>query len=372
MTANSAGTKPFYPIAELYFYLTADCNLNCRHCWIEPRHLAASASSSCLDPALFVKIIDQAVPLGLNRVKFTGGEPLFHPRIEDLIDVVKKRGLRLTVETNGTLCTREIAEKIASVDNAFVSVSLDAANPEIHEWIRGKKGCFAETLTGIRNLTGAGLHPQIIMTLMKRNPGEMERVVRLAESLKAGSVKFNVLQPTARGERMFAEGQAVDIADLIALGKWVEEDLSKTTILPLYYDQPPAFRSLESMFNPQSGLGCHTCGIFTILGVLAGGSYALCGIGETVPEMVFGNAARDSLRDVWENSPVLNDIRSGLPARLEGVCAECLLKNVCLGSCIAQNYYSRHNLWAPHWYCEEAHRHGLFPETRLRQTETIK
>jgi len=157
---------------------------------------------------------------------------------------------------------------------------------------------------------------------------------------------------------MFAAGETVGIPELISLGKWVE-------------DQPLAFRSLKSMFNAKNGTGCHTCGIFRILGVLANGSYALCGIGETVPELVFGNAAHDALKDVWEKTAVLNDIREGLPARLRGICAECVLKNVCLGSCIAQNFYSRHDLWAPFWFCEEAYKLGLFPASRLRQTKDI-
>jgi MoaA/NifB/PqqE/SkfB family radical SAM enzyme len=43
----------------------------------------------------------------------------------------------------------------------------------------------------------AGLKPQIIMTIMRRNKDQMEAVVRMAESLKCGSVKFNIVQPTA-------------------------------------------------------------------------------------------------------------------------------------------------------------------------------
>lgn len=367
MTSKSPDRKPYYPLRELYFYLTGDCNLRCRHCWIEPKYLLAEKSSSSLDKTLFTEIIAQAEPLGLNGVKFTGGEPLLHPRITDLIAIVKERGLRLVVETNGTLCSLEIAEKISSLENAFVSVSIDATDPEIHEWIRGKKGCFAEAVTGVENLVKAGLRPQIIMTIMRRNKDQIEPIVRMAESLGAGSVKFNILQPTARGEQMFAAGETVDIAELISLGKWVDEELSKTTSLRLYYDQPLAFRSLRGMFNAKTGNGCQTCGIFRILGVLANGSYALCGIGETVPELVFGNAGQDSLKDVWEKSAVLNDIREGLPERLQGICSDCLLKNVCLGSCIAQNYYSNHDLWAPHWYCEEAYNRGLFPTSRLRQ-----
>ena len=57
--------------------------------------------------------------------------------------------------------------------------------------------------------------------------------------------------------------------------------------------------------------------------------------------------------------------REGLPEKLEGICGECLMKAKCVGSCIAQNYYSSKNLWAPYWYCEQARKRGLFPETRV-------
>ena len=120
------------------------------------------------------------------------------------------------------------------------------------------------------------------------------------------------------------------------------------------------------MFSPATGDGCRSCGILGILGVLADGSYALCGIGVTVPEMVFGQAGRDRLKEIWLNSPILNQIRAGLPKRLQGVCAECVMRQVCMGSCVAQNYYRKRDLWAPFWYCEAAHRRGLFPKSRLR------
>ena len=102
-----------------------------------------------------------------------------------------------------------------------------------------------------------------------------------------------------------------------------------------------------------------------ILGVLANGNYALCGIGMNVPELVFGHAETDRLEDLWETTKVLKELREGLTDRLEGICGDCVMKGVCLGSCIAQNYYKSNNLWAPFWYCEEAKKAGLFPETRM-------
>jgi SynChlorMet cassette radical SAM/SPASM protein ScmF len=162
---------------------------------------------------------------------------------------------------------------------------------------------------------------------------------------------------------MHDRGESLTIEELVELGKWVETTLSASTDLQIYYDHPAAFRPLSKMFGA-NGYGCRVCGILGILGVLGNGDYALCGIGETVPELVFGHATRDRLDDVWHNTPVLLELRQGLPHRLQGICAECVLKDRCLGSCIAQNYYRTRNFWAPYWYCREARVKGFFPESR--------
>lgn len=253
----------------------------------------------------------------------------------------------------------------------FASVSLDGSDAKTHEWMRGVSGCFEQALEGIRNLVKAGLKPQIIMTLARHNKDQIEAMVRLAKSLGAGSVKFNLLQPTARGEEMHKYGEVLTIEELVEVGHWVENSLSASTNLRLLFSYPPAFRPLGRMFS-NNGDGCGVCGILGILGVLADGSYALCGIGQTVPELVFGHAAEDRLEDVWHNNPILEELRKGLPAQLKGICGECLMRSRCLGECIAQNYYRSKSLWAPFWFCEEAEQLGLFPETRLRESVKLK
>jgi SynChlorMet cassette radical SAM/SPASM protein ScmF len=356
--------NPTYPLNQIYFYLTEGCNLRCRHCWIAPKYQGEGNSYAALDLDLFKSIIEQAKPLGLSGVKLTGGEPLLHPRLNKILEYIYTEDLGLTLETNGVLCTSELAEKIAACKEPFVSVSLDGADSPTHEWVRGVDGCFDAAIEGLKNLVNVGLRPQVIMTIMPHNKEHMEPVVRVAEKLGAGSVKFNILQPTARGERMHFTGEALDIQELVDLGKWVENTLSASTDLNLYYDHPMAFRPLGKMFG-QNGDGCGTCGIRGILGVLADGSYALCGIGETVNDLVFGHASKDILEHVWTNTSVLQEIREELPHRLQGICGHCLMKEICLGSCLAQNYYRSKSLWEPFWFCAEAHRFGLFPETRI-------
>ncbi|MCK4794926.1 MAG: SynChlorMet cassette radical SAM/SPASM protein ScmF, partial [Desulfobacteraceae bacterium] len=333
-----------------------------------PKYQGEGNSYPVLDLDLFRSIIDQAKPLGLKGVKLTGGEPLLHPEIHEILEYIRTEDLRLTVETNGVLCTPELATKMAACKDPFVSVSLDGVDAETHEWVRGVTGCFEDALKGIQNLAEVGLQPQVIMSIMRHNKDQLEPAVRLAERLGAGSLKFNIVQPMARGEKMHESGEALSIEELVALGRWVENTLSSSTPLRLHYDHPLAFRPLGKMFG-ENGDGCGVCGILGILGVLADGSYALCGIGETVPELVFGHAAADSLEDIWHNSSSLLEIRRGLPHRFEGICGDCLMKGICLGSCLAQNYYSRKNLWAPYWYCEEADKRGLFPHTRISPTK---
>jgi len=352
-----------FPLNTIYFYLTEGCNLRCRHCWIAPKYQKGSNSYPSLSLELFRSIIAQAKPLWLSGVKLTGGEPLLHPQIREILEEIRANDLRLTVETNGLLCTEDLARQMAACKRPFVSVSIDGSRAETHEWVRGVEGSFEAAKEGIRNLVKAGLKPQLIMTIMPRNRNQMKAVLHLAESLGCGSVKFNILQPIARGEKMHNAEQVLSIEELVEIGEWAENVLSPSTSLRVYYSHPLAFHPLSRMFS-NNGDGCMTCGILGILGVLPNGSYALCGIGETVPELVFGHAATDLLDDVWENTPVLHQLREGLPHRLEGICGECLMKSRCLGSCVAQNYYRSKSLWAPFWFCEEANRRGLFAATR--------
>jgi SynChlorMet cassette radical SAM/SPASM protein ScmF len=368
MTAGTDGNGPAGVEAELpalnqiYFYLTQGCNLACRHCWLAPKLDPGGDRYPVLPVEAFETAIREARPLGLSGVKLTGGEPLLHPEIVRLLEIIRREELGLTIETNGVLCMPDLAAEIARSPNPFVSVSLDGADAVTHEWVRGIKGSFDLAVQGVRNLVAAGIRPQIIMSLMHGNVHQVEAVIRLAESLGASSVKFNVIQPTGRGEKIHAGTNGLEVAELIDLGHYVDTKLAKTTVLSLFFDYPMAFRPLSRI---AAGDGDGACGILGVLGVIASGHYALCGIGEQVPELVFGTVGADPLDQVWRETAVLKELRAGMPGHLGGLCAGCLMKHRCLGSCVAQNYYRSGNLWQPFWFCEEAGQAGLFPEARL-------
>lgn len=349
-------------INQLYFYLTEGCNLACRHCWLAPRLETTGRRYASLPVELFETAIREARPLGLSGVKLTGGEPLLHPHFTRLLEIVRSEELRLTIETNGLLCKPGIAAEIAKSPDRFVSVSIDGADAQTHEWVRGVPGSFEAARQAVSNLVAAGIRPQVIFTVMRRNAGQVDSVVRLAEELGAASVKFNVVQPTARGEKLHEAQKTLSVAEVIELGRHVERKLAPRTRLRLFYDFPQAFRALSRI---ASGDGCGVCGIRGILGVIASGHYALCGIGGQVPDLVFGEVGKDRLEEVWRDNTILKALREGLPERLEGVCSRCLMKERCMGACVAQNYYREGSFWAPNWFCEQAEQAGLFPASRL-------
>ena len=201
----------------------------------------------------------------------------------------------MTIETNGLLCTPEIAKEIAKSPNRFVSVSIDGADASTHERIRGVNGSFELAVQAVKNLVSAGISPQIIFSVMPDNVDQVDAIVSMAEDLGASSVKFNIVQPTARGEKLHENDDALSIEALIQLGRYVEMELSKNTKLKLFFDYPMAFRALSRIAN---GDGCGICSIKGILGVIASGHYALCGIGKHISELVFGRVGKDRLEEV--------------------------------------------------------------------------
>ncbi len=357
-------TQPVLPegvpnLNTFYFYLTHGCNLACRHCWLAPEFQKNGRTGGHLDFEILKQAVEEAIPLGLSSAKLTGGEPLLHPDFVKIVDYLAEKEIAVTIETNGMLMTRELASHLKQSSTWFVSVSIDGANPETHNSFRGVKGSFQKANQAVKDLAEVGFQPQVIMSIHRGNIDQIEDLIILAQELGAGSVKFNLIQSTGRGELMEKRHEILGIEELIETGKWVEDTLQEKYPISLFYDWPAAFKSINSLLKK----GVNTCGIFNILGVLSEGHYAMCGIGVQIPELVYGQIGVDNLADVWANHPTLVKLREQIPAEFEGICGKCILKNRCLGSCIAQNYFETGSLTGSHWFCRHAEELGLFPVT---------
>jgi len=346
------------PLHTFYVYLTSGCNCACRHCWIVP---ASSGAGIFLDPALLRTAIEEALPLGLQALKWTGGEPTLHPRFPELLALQQEYRLVGRLESNGMLIDAGLAELLRETGTQSISVSLDGAQAATHDTIRGVTGGFARTCAGIRALVGAGYRPELILTLQRANVAELPDYLDLAAELGAGSVKLNVLQPLLRGAELAVHGAALDVLEILELAGLLQERALSADGVPVTLDVPLAFRPLGALLDGEGG---GVCDISHILGLLPTGAYALCGIGSHVAELVMGVAGTDALAAVWCRHPLLTELRRGLPEQLQGICGECLMKAACRGSCVAANYQTSGDLFAAHWFCRRAAELGAFPSTR--------
>ena len=348
----------------LYLYLSAGCNLHCRHCWITPTFVhGRPVPGECMDFGLLRGAVAEAKPMGLSAVKLTGGEPTLHPEFRAIVDFLSAEGLDITMETNATLIGQELAQHLRQKTNLRrVAVSLDSPDPGEHDRFRGVKGAHADAVRGIRNLVEAGFQPQIIMSIYRGNLGQIEALIELALRLGAGSVKFNPVTHSGRGAEMHRQGQGLDVDELLALVHRIRGPLQDRTPLHLAVMVPPAMASVRELLRyGGDGAGCN---VRHVLGLLGTGEMALCGIGRNVPELCFGRLGRDSLREVWLTNPALVRMRKEMAGPFPGVCGDCIHAGRCLTHCLAQNFEANGKLVSPSPLCAEAERRGVFPPTR--------
>jgi len=353
--------EPDFALASLYLYLTDYCNLCCSHCWISPKY--SQNHQKGIPLASLKKAILEAKPLGLQSVKLTGGEPFLYEDISDLLAFLASEQISILIETNGTLIDNEMVERLKSCDLDQLSVSLDASTEAIHDAIRGVKGSFKNTVEGLELLSKHGLPFQIIMTLQRCNQQDIPGVIRLSESLGAGSLKINPLIPWGRGKEEIDGKRGLELEELLRLYRMVEKRDFLKNDLEVLFDLPVAFRSIENLKRT----GINECRILNILGILGNGDISICGIGQTVHELRMGNLVRDSIGEIWQNSPILKDLRASLPGRLKGICRHCIFKFQCLGACRAITYALSGDLYAPYFFCEKFFEAGLFPPSRYIQ-----
>lgn len=358
MTTKKKPANNVPALTTYYMYITGGCNLACRHCWISPTYEKDGGSGECLDFDLYKIAIEEGIPLGLKQIKFTGGEPLLHPDFIKMADYATEKKIRTWMETNGTLLTAETAYYLKNKTSLnFVSVSLDGAVASTNDGFRNVQGSFDRAIEGIEFLVKAGYKPQIIMSLCKENLQEIEAMVKIVRKMGCASLKFNVIQSSGRGEKLNRDEELLSIDKLIALGRWIEFDLQKKHSFPLLFSWPMAFHSIRRL---QIDYGAN-CGIFNILGILASGEIALCGIGTQEKDLIYGRLGKNKIGNIWENNLRLKKMRKLIPTSLEGICGQCVFKNRCFGTCIAQNYHLERRLTAPFWFCRDAAQKKLFP-----------
>jgi len=350
------------PLSTLYLYITNRCNLNCRHCWINPSY-TNGVKENGMELKLLTDILEQSKDLGMQSLKITGGEPLLYDSFIGLMEELKKKNwnLFLYMETNGTMIDRKMAKALKEGGMKFVSVSIDGDNADTHDKLRGVKGSYEKAWQAVRFMIELDIPVQIITAVYCGNLGQFENIAKKAEDFKAESIKANIINNMGRGAKMAFDGELLSLEESLELNKKIETEYRERFKICVLSSMPVAFRSFKRMVRERSRF----CKIKGLLGVLASGKLSICGIGEEIKELIIGDVRKESIKEVWHKSPLLWSIRDDLPRKLDGVCKICIFKNYCLGHCVAQSYYNTGTLTSSFWVCQEAYEKGLFPASRL-------
>ncbi|MEU6817641.1 GTP 3',8-cyclase MoaA [Streptomyces sp. NPDC046860] len=144
---------------DLRVSLTDRCNLRCTYCMPE-EGLQWLAKPDLLTDDEIVRLIDLAVRLlGIEEVRFTGGEPLLRPGIVGIVERVAALTPRpqMSITTNGIGLKRTAAAlKQAGLDR--VNVSLDTLRPEVFKTLT-RRNRHQDVLDGLEAAADAGLTP---------------------------------------------------------------------------------------------------------------------------------------------------------------------------------------------------------------------
>lgn len=132
------------------------CNCACPMCNFPSRARdRRSAGRRVLGTADFMRVLREFHDLGTAGIGFTGGEPLLHPDILELLDCSKKLGMLTHLNTNGLPVTPELARDLVGIGVDSVNISLDGPTAEIHDRMRGHPGAFAGAMRALSLLDAA-------------------------------------------------------------------------------------------------------------------------------------------------------------------------------------------------------------------------
>lgn len=161
------------PIHYLRISVTDRCNLRCTYCMPE-EGVPPIKHEDILRYEEIVEVVKEAVVLGIDKVRITGGEPLVRKNIEDLIAMISViPGIRdFGLTTNGILL-EQYAEKLAAAGLHRINISLDTIDPgRYREITRG--GDITSVFKGIAAAKKAGLMPIKINCVVQNSSSEKD------------------------------------------------------------------------------------------------------------------------------------------------------------------------------------------------------
>ncbi|WP_067733207.1 radical SAM/SPASM domain-containing protein [Novosphingobium naphthalenivorans] len=327
------------PLLSAYVTITRECNLACPYCYQglskrRGRHMSIEQIRTLFDKIAAVNSDCYLI--------LTGGEPLMHPDIYEILDFIDGSNFRLTLLTNGIYIDAKMAERLARMKRLdVVQISLDGLTEDISALSRGK-GALTKIQAGIEQAIAAKLPFVLAPTLHGRNLHQINEMAEYAVS-NGGYIKPNNLRSFPKDNEKMKPG-ASDFLEQLDLS---ERDLMKVardmdaTLVAKYGKE--RIRALKERYLRYSkcSVDDHNakglCGVgWSLLDIDWNGDVFPCHLGKT-PELQLGNIFDVDFGDIFEEAR-----ERGIRTKSHEIsgCSSCNFVSRCAGGCRMGAYYA--------------------------------
>lgn len=330
-------TEEFAP-RSVEFDITSRCNSKCIYCLVseymqDPTELSTEK---------IIEVIDELNEIGTWSITLSGGEPTLRSDLFEILGHIDKYELATSVFSNAMNIDENVAKQLSKYKHLFMQVSLDSHSSEHHDKQRGVDGAFEKTIHGIKNLLKYNIFVDISVVVTPININDMEKLAAFLYDLGVKSVRM--APAIIMGRAYENRGQLyLDKNQLRGLGNRIS-DLNKKYQGKMIVSKSPQMASFAGVTNSKEPL--KKCGIGkNNLYIAPNGSVYPC-MTLAFPEFVLGNIKKESVKDIWKNSPKLEELRELTVEKIEK-CNTCKFKHLCNGGCRGSAYLAHKSLYAP-------------------------
>ena len=291
----------------LQLHINTQGNFNCEYCYINNRNVETLSLSEIFD------LIDQAKKLGIKFIDLLGGEPFMHPNFLEIIQYIYKKGVYVTIFTNGSFLNIEFLHNLKPFKN-FLTLVVKYDHKKSYSKQTNTRNLFKKIKKNIKKYTDEGFKVITFTVVTQKNINHINDIIK--ESIGLGALP------------MFERYMPVKDSKTNHLLEIKKEEWAD--VLDQVYELYKPYRAVIKGLAFLKGGVC-SCYQNSIC-VTADGYILPCP--ETPFELNLGNVKEKPLKKIWKDSSSIRNNWNKIPLE----CSHCKSKYLCRGGCKAYTY----------------------------------